>query len=692
MFRDKNKLLFLNATCILLCLVTISCTKNDNLAGSNKIEFGETTSSEISYYNARVTSSLSSIDGNIILQHGHCWSESPKPTIQDSKSEFGNLQEPTNFDTNINDLTSNDTYFIRPYLSTEFETIYGNEIHFRTKKTGKPSVTTAEPTNVTINSALCGGEVLSDSGLVITEYGLIWDTLEIFTHEQSLGKASKGKGLGAFNHQITELLDGKTYRVKAYAINEAGISYGDTQSFLTIDITPPTVTTGNIDNISKNSANVNGSILSDGNSTITMIGFVWGNNDSPTVEDNLGKIEFESIDENFNSTITELTDGTTYYIRAFATNINGTAYGDAILFTTTAINLPTVRTNSFSSVTSTSAKCEGEVVDNGNDEIITKGIIWHSFADPTLEDNLGSTDHGSGTGKFTSSLNNLSKETTYHVRAYATNSKGTSYGNTLLLTPKTHIDLEMISVQGGTFQMGSNNGGVDEMPIHEVSVSSFQISKFEITTGQYITFLNDISCSSNGSHNDDEYGSVEYIDMASSSCPIGYNDGQFYFKSSDIAASEDCPVFEVTWYGANAYCKWAGGRLPSEAEWEFAARGGTYSNDYFYSGSNSLGAVAWHLGNSGKITHPVGQKSGNELEIHDMSGNVREWCADWYDSSYYENSPTSNPTGPTSGSKRIIRGGDWNGNDFVNRVAERNSYNPNNSYNYLGFRIAMDSE
>ena len=245
----------------------------------------------------------------------------------------------------------------------------------------------------------------------------------------------------------------------------------------------------------------------------------------------------------------------------------------------------------------------------------------------------------------------------------------------------------MIFVKGGSFQMGSNNGDSDEKPIHTVTVSDFYIGKYEVTNREYIEFLNAKGVSSNGS-----YSGTEYIDMDDEDCAIGYRNGKFYFKGSSYANDEDCSVIEVTWYGADAYCKWKGGRLPTEAEWEYAARGGIKSNGYKYSGSNNCGDVAWYYNNSGSKTHPVGQKMPNELGIYDMSGNVWEWCSDWYYSNYYSKSPNSNPKGPTSGTYRVWRGGSWNDEASYYRVANRYYNFPGDSGYIFGFRFSRSVE
>jgi formylglycine-generating enzyme required for sulfatase activity len=147
--------------------------------------------------------------------------------------------------------------------------------------------------------------------------------------------------------------------------------------------------------------------------------------------------------------------------------------------------------------------------------------------------------------------------------------------------------------------------------------------------------------------------------------------------SPSLGWNDNDPIVDVTWDDVNAYAKWAGIPLPTEAEWEFAARGGTKTSNYTYSGSNTIGDVAWCYSNSGSSTHTVGTKSANELGIYDMSGNVWEWCADWYGS--YSSIAQIDPTGPTSGTYHILRGGSWAGGNVVGglcRVAGRGVNDP----------------
>jgi formylglycine-generating enzyme required for sulfatase activity len=216
---------------------------------------------------------------------------------------------------------------------------------------------------------------------------------------------------------------------------------------------------------------------------------------------------------------------------------------------------------------------------------------------------------------------------------------------------------EMVFVAGGTFQMGSKTGGSDKRPVHLVVLKDFYIGKYEVTQAQWKAVMGD----------DDH---VNYFE----GCP-------------------DCPVERVSWFNAVAFTEKLNAltgekyRLPTEAEWEFAARGGNLSASFKYSGSDSAMDVAWRHDNAGNMTHPVGQKNPNELGLYDMSGNVWEWCADWYSASFYALSPEKNPIGPSKGSQRVIRGGSWFQDSFGLNTTDRKSMNPEWRLGFVGLRL-----
>ena len=227
----------------------------------------------------------------------------------------------------------------------------------------------------------------------------------------------------------------------------------------------------------------------------------------------------------------------------------------------------------------------------------------------------------------------------------------------------------MVFIQGGSFNMGSNNGMSIEKPVHAVTINSFNIGKYEVTVVEYKAF-----CKATG-----------HSMPTTFSLKVGrWNDMH--------------PMRDVSFDDATAYCNWLSDmsnvnyRLPTEAEWEYAARGGNQSRGYIYSGSDDLDEVGWNIDNSGKETHSIGRKKPNELGIYDMTGNVWEWCSDWYDGNYYAYSPASNPKGPTSGDHRVLRGGSWSFPASICRVAMRYDYSP---ADYLassfGFRVVSSN-
>ncbi len=223
------------------------------------------------------------------------------------------------------------------------------------------------------------------------------------------------------------------------------------------------------------------------------------------------------------------------------------------------------------------------------------------------------------------------------------------------------VTFTMVTVEGGTFTMdATEEQGSDvwdyEEPAHQVTLSSFSIGQTEVTQALWLAVM-------------------------------GKNPSKY--------KGDKRPVEQVSWEDCQKFIKKLNKmtgqhfRLPTEAEWEYAARGGNKSKGYKYSGSDDLRSVAWYDGNSGSATHDVATKAPNELGLYDMSGNVWEWCQDWYDSEYYKNSPSSNPSGPSSGSKRVLRSGSWYNDATICRVANRSNYSPTDRFNSSGFRLAL---
>lgn len=249
------------------------------------------------------------------------------------------------------------------------------------------------------------------------------------------------------------------------------------------------------------------------------------------------------------------------------------------------------------------------------------------------------------------------------VAAPETNRQFTVTGN-----GKT-VNFTMKRVAAGTFQMGSNVN-TNEQPIHSVTLTrGYYMGETEVTQALWYAVMGQ-SPTSDGYKWSSSYG-------------LGDNYPAYYISY------EDCESF-ISQLNSKLSSQLQSGekfRFPTEAQWEYAARGGNRSNGYTYAGSNTIGDVAWYTDNSNSTTHVVAGKQANELGLYDMSGNVWEWCYDWYGS--YSSSAQTDPTGATSGSYRVYRGGSWSNTATYCRSAYRNYFSPSNRYYYLGFRLAL---
>ena len=280
------------------------------------------------------------------------------------------------------------------------------------------------------------------------------------------------------------------------------------------------------------------------------------------------------------------------------------------------------------------------------------------------------------------------------VKTQATNfiSKLAGYGNDSKFTAIDidNVDIfdslsydEMVKVEGGTFTMGAtaeqgSDYDSDELPTHQVTLSDYYIGKYEVTQQLWEYVMSYSGTCADGSSMSAYASDVWLGSDPSSSYGVGDYYPAYYVSYYDIV---DIFLPRLNKITGRTY------RLPTEAEWEFAARGGKQSKGYKYSGSDNIGVVAWYTGNSGGKTHQVGTKEPNELGIYDMSGNVWEWCGDWYGS--YSSSAQTNPTGPSSGSSRVLRGGGWYSGAWSCRVSYRGGNDPSYRSNNGGFRVVL---
>lgn len=262
--------------------------------------------------------------------------------------------------------------------------------------------------------------------------------------------------------------------------------------------------------------------------------------------------------------------------------------------------------------------------------------------------------------KFGTHLIKFEKDGNAVVESITINQAGSKIFSFDLKATLNPFENQMVFVKGGSYKMGDTfgDGNLEEKPVHPVTVNDFYISKYEVTQIQWVTIM-------------------------------GNNPSHF-------SGCDNCPVERVSWLDIQTFLAKLNEltgkkfRLPTEAEWEYAAKGGQAGMGYRYAGRNNINFVSWYNGNSNSKTQPVGTKDPNELGIYDMSGNVWEWTNDWL--SDYSDSPKVNPTGPVDGDYKVVRGGSWFGYIGGSRVACRGSDDPGNRRSYVGFRVALSVE
>ena len=282
----------------------------------------------------------------------------------------------------------------------------------------------------------------------------------------------------------------------------------------------------------------------------------------------------------------------------------------------------------------------------------------------------------------------------------------------------------MVLIPAGSFLMGRENREGwspmaapemfnDELPLHEVYVDAFYIDKYEVTNRQFKKFIDATGYVTDAERNG---GASEVMVPASQAeTPIQGTDIGWKWMAgaswrtpggpgSNIEDRMDHPVVHVTWNDANAYARWAGKRMPTEAEWEKAARGGTVTNWFWGDDLDGSGKYANIYGehrldyqypegvyDGFNMTAPVGSLQPNQYGLYDTAGNVFEWTADWYQYDYFNNSPRDNPKGPTNGTEKVIKGGSWYLCECYIRPANRQPREPNDRNHGLGFRLALDA-
>ena len=413
---------------------------------------------EVSALSAVLGGNVLDDGGYAIMKRGVCYGQTPMPSFADNVKEAGGVNETGEFTCEVDGLIPTTNYYFRAFAINVVDTVFGTTKSFRTTD-GKPSVVTANATNVTETSAILGGEVTNDGGYSVTKRGVC------YARHQSPGfndiTVVCGSGTGIFSQDVTNLTPLAVYYCRAFAINAIDTVFGEQKSFTAIN-GMPSVTTSQVTNILPTSATAGGVVTDDGGHNVTERGVCWTTlpNHEPGISDE--HATSGSGLGNFVVQMMGLSHSTKYYVRAYAKNSEGTSYGEKVSFTTLSISSPTISLDSIGNITPTTVSCYATVASDGGAGVTERGICWSVSPNPTTSSYHSNS--GTGEGSFVVQITGLSHSTRYFVRAYAINSaKGVSYSNEMTVTTQI-ISQPMVTtlpVSNMTRTSATGNGRVD---------------------------------------------------------------------------------------------------------------------------------------------------------------------------------------------------------------------------------------
>lgn len=535
--------------------------------------------------------------------------------------------------------------------------------------------------------------------------GFCWSTEPGSTVNDQKAETTHSASSGAFSIQLYGLDASTTYYARAYVYDGDRVIYGNEKTFTTQD--PLSTGWCVIDKIVKQtptSIELIMEIADKGGHVVTEYGVCYNTQGQPSVDDDK-KIAPDAGGMRMTALLSGLEQDTEFYIAPyFITGEGEVVYGEVVK----------IKTMSFLRTVSAfpgyrAAYLLGEVLMDAGTPTTEKGVCWGTSPEPSIDTDKYKKEEP-GAGAYHVIAGGLEKGTTYYMRAYAKNADGVFYGEDIVFTTRTGEAFpngnlsDFVLVEGGTFQMGEPNtatiaSAVESSvyglePVHTVTLTKdFYISKFQITNEQMCTFLN-------------VYQSTKRRDLDQAL----YNSSgrTFSFNVSGtapnlvytpVSGAARKPASNITWGCAYNYCKWLSAelgvdiRLPSEAEWEYAARGGRYSQGYFYSGSDDKTKVAVEAG-TGVGPSVVGSLAANELGLYDMSGNTFDYCQDYYIKELYKGRVGETTVDPLpvggANSPKVIRGGSFRHPGYYRTSARGKCGNEADCGNYSGMRIVLN--
>lgn len=365
-----------------------------------------------------------------VTQYGHVWSTRANPTTDDQKTQLGSTKQTGAFTSTLTGLSPNQTYHVRAYAINAIGTAYGEDVTFTTS-TGQVFLQTDGVTDITHNAATCTAIITQTGGNTIKERGVCWATTANPT--VTAQRAASTDTGNTFTVRMTGLATETTYHVRAYVQTEKGETFygNDLQFQTTHEITLPTLAATQVSEVGLSKVTLSSAVTGDGRGTVSDAGFCYSLNATPTVNDT--RVSCGQTNGTFGKTVTGLKEHTTYHVRSYAVNEAGTAYGVEVTFTTLEVTEPTLSAVTVSNISKTSAAFAAQGTSTGNGTLTDAGFVYSTNHYPTTTDNKLSCGK---TSTLSSKATGLQAETTYYVRAYAINEKGTAYSEESTITTK----------------------------------------------------------------------------------------------------------------------------------------------------------------------------------------------------------------------------------------------------------------
>ncbi len=558
--------------------------------------------------------------GSVVIERGIVYSEYSSPAIDNNQGiqYYGNgVGE---FFSQLYGLEPATTYYVRAFAINETGAAYGDELSFITGDLTLPDIQTIEVNNIGEYSADVFGIVNHNGGSQVFERGFVCSTSSLPTVDVYNRLIIVGNGTGNFSASIQGIFPGTTYFVRAYASNSLGISYGEVLSFETNIQTTPTVITNDVSNETCDYITISGEVTNDLGSSVLERGFVWGEELYPSTENNLGiSIDGSGIGE-YSHSIPDLVSGNTYYIRSYASNSNGVAYGNQIEFTKEILSISSLMTGTTSVITDTSITVGGIISNNGCSEIIDRGVVWSSSLDPDLDNNEGVISLGAGSDVFVCEITGLDFETQYFIRAFAENGEGIAYGQMI-----TALTLEQ------------NPNGLPCEGMDSVFYENYWYKTVYYGGicwfAENLRYLPSVSLTSN----------VSYLD------PVYYVVGNYDSDLSNVLESENYEKYGAlyNWRAAISACP-DGWHLPSDEDWKILESAVGMETNWLdsigYRGDNvgsrlATDAESWYssalVQSSEFATTAFNALPGGGTNSYSAGSNAYWWSSTNFDNGFY---------------------------------------------------------